>query len=110
MKKLVLQASALSLILFGSAFAGSIGTATVNDVTLDGEHATLLSYGNGINPQSQGAGGGSTGFANAFSAYGSGDWTRLAAFGVNADDGASISTVALGSSLTFTFDKTTGRA
>jgi hypothetical protein len=109
--KLVLQASAFSLVLLASsAYAGSIGTATVKDVTLDGEAATALSYGNGINPQSQGAGGGSTGFAAAFAGYGSGDWARLAAFDITADNGFAISTVALGSALTFTFDKTSGRA
>jgi hypothetical protein len=35
---------------------------------------------------------------------------RLAAFGVNADDGESISTAAFGSALRFSFDKTSGRA
>lgn len=105
-----LRAALCSLAFFSSpAIAGTIGTATINDVTLGGASATVLSYGNGINPQSKGPRGGSTGFNTAFSSYGSGDWTRLAAFGVNADDGAALSSVALGSSLTLTFDKTNGR-
>ena len=105
-----LRAALCSLALIASpVFAGTIGTATIHDVTLAGASATLLSYGNGINPQSKGPKGGSTGFNTAFSSYGSGDWSRLAAFGVEADNGTTRSSVALGPSLTFAFDKTDGR-
>ncbi|SHG40694.1 PEP-CTERM sorting domain-containing protein [Massilia sp. CF038] len=110
MKSIALKASVCALFLLaGSAHAGSIGTATINDVTLSGAPSDALSYANGINPQSQGKNGGSTGFAKDFASYGSGDWARLAAFDSKADDGTSISTTKLGSSLTFTFDKTNGR-
>lgn len=105
-----LRAALCSLALIASpVFAGTIGTATIHDVTLGGASATSLSYGNGINPQSKGPAGGSTGFNTAFAAYGSGAWSRLAAFGVNADNGTTRHSVVLGPSLTFTFDKSDGR-
>lgn len=92
-----------------SAFAGSIGSATVKDVTLGGLGADALSYGNGINPQSQGPKGGSIVFGPAFAATGSGAWTRLAAFDVTADNGFTLGSSALGTSLTMSFDQLTGR-
>lgn len=109
-EKFALRASlgALALIT-SSSFAGTIGTATINDVTLDGAKATLLSYGNGINPQSQGKNGGSTGFNTAFSSYGSGAWSRLAAFGSAADNGDTLGSNALGSPLSMSFDNDGGR-
>lgn len=109
-EKISLRAALCSLALLASpALAGTIGTATNEDVTLDGAQATVLSYGNGINPQSQGKNGGSTGFNAAFSPYGSGSWTRLAAFGSSADDGVTLESAALGSSLALSFDQQNGR-
>ena len=102
--------AALCALAFIAApsFAGTIGTATVADVTLGGTTASLLSYGNGINPQSQGRKGGSIVFGPAFSATGSGAWVRLAAFGSTADNGFKLSSTALGN-LTMSFDQTSGR-
>ncbi len=109
-KKFALRAALCSLALSSSAvLAGTIGTATAADVTLDGISADLLSYGNGINPQSQGPRGGSFVFGPAFSATGTGAWTRLAAFGGTADNGFALSSTALGTSLTMSFDQTNGR-
>ena len=53
---------------------------------------------------------GSSGFASDFALYGSKQgWTSIAAFDSGADNGVAISTSKLGTSLTFTFDKTDGR-
>ena len=110
MKNFALRAALCSLALFSSSVvAGTIGTATVADVTLGGSNADALSYGNGINPQSQGPRGGSIVFGPAFSATGTGAWTRLAAFGSTADNGFQLSSTALGTSLTMSFDQTNGR-
>lgn len=109
-EKISLRAALCSLALLASpALAGTIGSATIHDVKLDGAQAIALSYGNGINPQSQGKNGGSTGFDAAFGPYGSGAWTRLAAFGASADDGFTLESAALGTSLALSFDKENGR-
>jgi hypothetical protein len=106
-----LRSAFCSLAFIGStALAGTIGTATTGDVTLGGDKADALHYSNAINPQSQGPNGGSTGFYNAFASYGSGAWTRLAAFGVAADNGYTLNSDALGTALSMSFDKTSGRA
>lgn len=102
--KHLLRASLCALFMFaGAAQAGTIGTATVSDVRLDGHDATKLSYGNGLNPQGKD---GATGFDSSFSAYGTGAWTKLAAFGVNADNGFTIDSDELGVVLSWAFDKT----
>ena len=109
-KKPAIRAALCALVFCSSSVvAGTIGTATVADVTLGAANADKLSYGNGINPQSQGPRGGSYGFGPAFAGTGTGSWTRMAAFGSSADNGFQLSSSALGSPLTMSFDKTDGR-
>ena len=109
-KQSAFRAALCALALCSShVLAGTIGMATVADVTLGAAHADNLSYGNGINPQSQGPRGGSFVFGPAFSATGTGAWTRLAAFGSSADNGYQLSSTALGGSLSMSFDKINGR-
>lgn len=98
-----------SLALTATGQAGTIGSASINDVTLGSSTAGYLSYGDGINPQSQGPGGGSTGFGPAFAATGTGSWMRLAAFDVLADNGFLLSSNALGPTLKMTFDRSDTR-
>lgn len=100
-----------SLALAATVQAGTIGSASINDVTLGSTTAGYLSYGDGINPQSQGPSGGSTAFGPAFAAFGSSSssWVRLAAFDVFADDGFLLSSDALGPTLKMTFDRSDTR-
>ena len=110
-KKIAIRVSLCSLFLVGgSAKSGAIGSASINDVTLDGAHAIHLHYSNGVNSQSHGRNGSSSGFASALSSYGSGDWTRMAAFGVSADNRYTLNTSELGSSLSMSFDQSDARA
>jgi hypothetical protein len=93
-----------------AAASGSAGKTAKSDVTLNGASADAVDYAGGINPQ-QGSNGNSSGFASDFALYGSKQgWTSIAAFGSSADNGVAISTSKLGTSLTFTFDKTSGRS
>ena len=109
-KKSACRAALCALALCSSSVvAGTIGMATVADVTLGAVKADELSYGNGINPQSQGPRGGSVVFGPAFAATGTGDWTRLAAFGSSASNGVNLSSTALGGHLSMSFDKINGR-
>jgi hypothetical protein len=106
-KKMALRAAVSALFLIaGTAFAGTIGTASVNDVTLEGEAADVLKYSSGVNPQGSA---GSIGFASAFASYGTGAWTKIGKFETNADNGFSQNSVAFGTSLLMSFDKLTTR-
>lgn len=78
MKKLPqkLAAAAAACLLAGSAFA-DIGTASVNDVTLNGSPADAFAYQAGWNPQA-GPNGDTSGFGTTFDAYGTGSaWDLL---------------------------------
>lgn len=94
-----------ALLSAGAAHAGTIGTATVNDVTLGGVAAQYISYASGVNPQA-GPNGNTLGFSNAFQATGSGNWQSIAKF-VTSSDGVSKSANVFGSVLTVYFDQTT---
>ena len=113
-KKFTMGAALFTTVLFATdahAANGSAGKTAKSDVTLNGVSADAVDYAGGVNPQSGNATkGGSSGFASDFALYGSKQgWTSIAAFGSNADNGVAISTSKLGTNLTFTFDKTTGR-
>jgi hypothetical protein len=93
------------LLIAGSAIAGTVGTASKNDVTLNDVAATAFAYGNKINPQG-GPNGNTSGFSAAFAGY-NGVWTSIAKFGSGADNGTTIDSKVFGSDLSFSFDKTT---
>lgn len=98
-----------TLLSATTAQAGTIGSASISDVSLGGANASALDYGSGINPQSQGPHGGSYAFGPAFAQFGSASWTRLAAFDVLADDGFLLSSSALGPVLKMSFDRSDER-
>jgi hypothetical protein len=77
MKKLPqkLAAAAAACLLAGSAFA-DIGTASVNDVTLNGSVADAFAYQAGWNPQA-GPTGDTSGFGTTFDSFGIGPWDLL---------------------------------
>ncbi|WP_229413379.1 PEP-CTERM sorting domain-containing protein [Massilia violaceinigra] len=113
-KTISLGAVLCSSVLFATgvhAANGSAGKTAKGDVSLNGVSADAVDYAGGVNPQSGNATkGGSSGFAKDFALYGSKQgWSSIAAFGSSADNGVAISTSKLGTSLTFTFDKTDGR-
>ena len=113
-KTITVGAALFTTMLFATdahAANGSAGKTARSDVTLNGASADLVDYAGGVNPQSGNASkGGSSGFASDFALYGSKQgWTSIAAFDSSADNGVAISTSKLGTSLTFTFDKTDGR-
>ncbi|WP_243492303.1 PEP-CTERM sorting domain-containing protein [Massilia violaceinigra] len=113
-KTITVGAALFTTMLFATdahAANGSAGKTARSDVTLNGVGADALDYAGGVNPQSGNASkGGSSGFASDFALYGSKQgWTSIAAFDSSADNGVAISTSKLGTSLTFTFDKTDGR-
>jgi hypothetical protein len=104
-------AALCSTLLFAtSAFAGVIGTATVNDVSLDGSVADAFKFSSGVNPQA-GPNGTTTGFKNTFSGFGtSNPWAVIAKFTSSADNNFAIDTAAsLPYSFEMTFDKTDSR-
>ncbi|WP_229509383.1 PEP-CTERM sorting domain-containing protein [Massilia sp. CCM 8734] len=111
-KTISLGAALFTTILFATgahAANGSAGKTSKSDVSLNGVSADAVDYAGSVNPQ-QGSNGNSSGFASDFALYGSKQgWTSIAAFGSKADNGVAISTSKLGTSLTFTFDKTDGR-
>lgn len=94
-----LAVAAASLLLAASASA-AIGTASVNDVTLDGDVADAFAYEAGWNPHA-GPNGDISGFSAAFAPYGSGSWSLLDKYDLN----TSFSNTG---PLTFTFNQTTG--
>ena len=111
-KTITMGAALFTSVLFATdahAGSGSAGKTAKGDVTLNGAGADAVDYAGGVNPQ-QGKNGNSSGFASDFALYGSKQgWTSIAAFGSDADNGVAITTGKLGTSLTFTFDKTSGR-
>ncbi|HEX8612641.1 MAG TPA: PEP-CTERM sorting domain-containing protein [Telluria sp.] len=114
-KTITLGAALVTTMLLATdahaAASGSAGKTAKSDVSLNGASADAVDYAGGVNPQSGNATkGGSSGFASDFALYGSKQaWTSIAAFGETADNGVAITTSKLGTSLTFTFDKTSGR-
>jgi hypothetical protein len=102
--KLAILSSAL--LFATSAMAGVIGTAGVNDVSLDGSAADGFKFSNNVNPQS-GANGNTAGFASTFAGMGDGGaWSAIAKFTATADDGVQAWTpVNLPYSFTMSFDK-----
>jgi hypothetical protein len=62
-------------LLTSTAFAGQVGTASVNDVKLDLQAADFFQYSSGVNPQGDE---GSSGFDAAFAGSGSGAWQKIA--------------------------------
>lgn len=70
-----LAAAAAACLLATSAYA-DIGTASVNDVTLDGSPADAFAYEAGWNPHA-GLNGDTSGFGTTFDPFGSGTWTLL---------------------------------
>jgi hypothetical protein len=81
-KKLALAAT--SLLLAASAYgATSIGTTSADDVTLGGSDADAFVFTAGWNPHA-GLNGDTSGFGTAFDAYGSGPWSLLDKYDLNA--------------------------
>jgi len=81
-KKLALAAT--SLLLAASAFgATNIGNTSADDVTLDGFDADAFVFTAGWNPHA-GVNGDTSGFGTAFNAYGSGPWSLLDKYDMNA--------------------------
>lgn len=87
------------------AVAGTVGTASVKDVTLNTEAADFFKYASGVNPHGND---GSVGFATAFKDYGVGAWSHIADFetkvGKTQEDIASV----FSGKLIFTFTNATG--
>lgn len=76
MKNLGIKTAICAMAMVASsAFAGAAGTASVNDVTLDGLPADLFSYASGVNPQGSA---GSIGFDAAFAQPFSTPWEKIA--------------------------------
>jgi hypothetical protein len=105
-----LAALCSTLLFASSAFAGTIGTATVNDVSLAGSVADAFKFANGVNPQA-GPNGTTTGFKSTFGTFGDSDpWKVIAKFTASADDNFAInSPAALPFKFTMTFDQTNSR-
>jgi len=81
-RKLALAAS--SLLLAASAFsATNIGNTSADDVTLGGFDADAYVFAAGWNPHA-GPNGDTSGFGTAFDAYGSGPWSLLDKYDLNA--------------------------
>lgn len=93
----------LATIIFGmllahGAQAGVIGTASSNDVTLEGVAASALEYASGVNPQGNA---GASGFSSAFADAGlSNAWLPIGLFVAN---GSQTSPAAFPGSLTMNF-------
>jgi hypothetical protein len=87
------------------AIAGTVGQASVKDVTLNTEAADFFKYAAGVNPHGID---GAAGFANAFKDYGDGSWSHIADFetkvGKTETDIASI----FSGKLVFRFTNTSG--
>jgi hypothetical protein len=75
MKNLLRSVVCSIALLTSTAFAGEIGSASINDVKLELEAADFLEYSSGVNPQGDE---GSSGFDSAFDAYGDGAWEKIA--------------------------------
>ncbi|QYF91796.1 PEP-CTERM sorting domain-containing protein [Massilia sp. PAMC28688] len=87
------------------AIAGTVGTASVKDVTLNTEAADFFKYASGVNPHGSA---GSSGFAHAFKEYGDGAWSHIADFETRVGNtGTDIASV-FSNNLIFTFTNTTG--
>ncbi|WP_426171945.1 PEP-CTERM sorting domain-containing protein [Pseudoduganella sp. R-34] len=81
-RKLALAAT--SLLLAASAFgATGIGNTSADDVTLGGFDADAFVFSAGWNPHA-GVNGDTSGFGTAFDAYGSGAWSLLDKYDLNA--------------------------
>ncbi|MTW13756.1 PEP-CTERM sorting domain-containing protein [Pseudoduganella eburnea] len=81
-RKLLMAAA--SLVLAASAFGATvIGNASTHDVTLNGADADAFVFTPGWNPHS-GPNGDTSGFGCVFDGFGSGPWTLLDRYGLNA--------------------------
>lgn len=88
------------------AIAGTIGTASVNDVKLDAEAADAFKYASGVNPHGNA---GSIGFADAFKDFGTGSWSRLAGFETKVGRSGTDQATILNHDLVFNFANTNGK-
>lgn len=87
------------------AIAGTVGSASVKDVTLNTEAADFFKYASGVNPHGND---GATGFATAFKDYGIGAWSHIADFETKVGQtGTDLATV-FNNNLQFTFTNATG--
>lgn len=75
MKNLLRSMVCSIALLTSTAYAGEVGLATKEDVKLAGDAADYFEYADGVNPQGIE---GSSGFDDAFDAYGDGAWQKIA--------------------------------
>jgi hypothetical protein len=92
--------AALAALLFAASAYADIGSASVNDVTLDGRPADAFAFAAGWNPHA-GPNGDTSGFGSTFDAFGTGAWELLDRY--DHQDGFDNTGL-----LTFTFNETTG--
>lgn len=92
--------AALAALLFAASAYADIGSASVNDVTLDGRPADAFAFASGWNPHA-GPDGDTSGFGSTFDAFGTGAWEVLDKY--DHQDGFDNTGL-----LTFTFNETTG--